>query len=121
MALFIGRGFIGRAPADAIELGPRTGPVVDDVPLPKPSQKATAKPKQPKHPMIEAEPGLPKPERKTLWLVSEGLKRPTWTIHFFVESRECDEGIEFVYQCSRTNVQRRFGLLPHPVVFTPRN
>lgn len=53
----------------------------------------------------------PKPETKTAWLVSAGLPTPGWTIHHYVETRATpDASWEHVFACSKTGVQRIWGV-----------
>ena len=56
----------------------------------------------------------PRPARKNVFLVSAGSKRAS--LHFFVETRPVTlaghfggPAWEFVYECSETGFQRRFG------------
>jgi hypothetical protein len=62
---------------------------------------------------------LPKPETNPAWLVSDGFDKPTYTRHYYFETRALPQAIdalgrqvqeyEYVYQCSRTGALRRYG------------
>lgn len=62
---------------------------------------------------------LPKPESTPAWLVSAGIHKPTYTRHYYYETRALPVAIdalgrqvqeyEFIFQCSRTEALRRWG------------
>lgn len=52
---------------------------------------------------------LPKPATTMALLVSDGNGKPT--LHYWVMSRHCADGVEHLFECSNTHVQRRWGLV----------
>lgn len=67
-------------------------------------------------------PRPPSPETKLAHLTSDAFEAPTWTLHKFVKTQACvlagplgGPAYEFIYQCTQTGFQRRWGTVDRTV------